>query len=102
LLAVQQLLCLASLKLMSLALCSTAAAAAAATAATTFAAAVVVTTGSRMDLFMWARSPSVDNQVNIEYVLLDAANNAVGSKFDAFALTKGVITRKYQQFPLVS
>jgi hypothetical protein len=55
-----------------------------------------------MHLFIWARTPAADSQVNIEYVLLDAANATVGTKFDAYSLTTGVVTRKYQQFPLVS
>ncbi|KAF6258550.1 hypothetical protein COO60DRAFT_1701302 [Scenedesmus sp. NREL 46B-D3] len=62
--------------------------------------AVNLAAGSRMDLFMWARCPAADSQANIQYVLLDAANRTAGANFDAYSLTEGVVTAKYQQFPL--
>jgi hypothetical protein len=55
-----------------------------------------------MHLFMWARTPAADSQVNLEFLLLDAADERAGYKFDAFSITTGVVASKYEQFPMVS
>jgi hypothetical protein len=58
--------------------------------------------GTRMHLFMWARTPAADNIVNIEYLLLDAADERAGYKWEEYSITTGVVTPKYEQYPLVS
>jgi hypothetical protein len=55
-----------------------------------------------MHLFMWARTPTADSIVNIEYMLLDAADERAGYKWESYAVTTGVVGLKYEQYPLVS
>ncbi|WIA21235.1 hypothetical protein OEZ85_000476 [Tetradesmus obliquus] len=62
--------------------------------------AVTLDEGTRMHLFVWARTPAADSQVNLEFLLLDSAEERAGYNFDDFSMTTGVVNAKYEQFPL--
>jgi hypothetical protein len=62
---------------------------------------LMIAAGTRMHLFMWARTPAADSQVNLEFMLLDSADQKTGYKFEDYSITAGVVTPKYEQFPMV-
>ncbi|WIA21233.1 hypothetical protein OEZ85_000475 [Tetradesmus obliquus] len=62
--------------------------------------AVTLDEGTRMHLFVWARTPAAISQVKLEFLLLDSAEERAGYKFDDFSMTTGVVNPNYEQFPL--
>eukprot|EP00775_Hariotina_reticulata_P007097 gene7097-7310_t len=63
---------------------------------------ITLAAGTRMQLFLWARSAAVadDQKINIEFVLLNSANAIVGSNVDNYSLKKAVVGNSYQQYAL--
>lgn len=58
--------------------------------------------GTRVNTFLWARTSGADNQVNIQYMLLDANSAPTGTKADTYSDVFSVVSSVYEQFPLVS
>lgn len=55
--------------------------------------------GTRVHTFLWARAPS-DNQVHMDFILLDASKSDAGTKNDPHGDFSVAVSGKYEQFPL--